>query len=482
MVVEAGDDRGDLTKVIEVEVVLVAGETEVKDRILTPYEAGSHFLHLGTEAASIPLVGVGLSTSQLPSHIMEDDGVSTREMGFQLVDMPKTNVWPVLSRKVLVNQMEEPKEISNNKNAEQLDVYNVASPRQHVKKDVAEKLYQVLSFCEPSIIQDIDNCKKDEIRINNDIMWFSSCDKRREWKKQHIKNVEKDLRETVNHELPMKSIPRPDDGFLCLTTKRDWYGRQTSPIDVGTDKKRCHNRLNKGRMDLEYSKQVHAELLLPKKPIDGGAQELNCVMESLVHRIQHGNNKRAEEAKLYHEIKNLNDSIEIYTEPTAVNETWRRNWPWRPALPKGYKQQQLKNIKCMERELEEISSLRKKAYKCAYKHGDQQNEVKGKKEAIQFKHMNFEKALEMKNLRMKEAIQFKQVNFENALERKTELIEFKHMNYKNALEWKNLRMKEAIQFKQMNYENALEWKNLRMKEAIQFKQMNFENALERENL
>ncbi|GKE24260.1 hypothetical protein Tco_1435772, partial [Tanacetum coccineum] len=121
---------------------------------------------------------------------------------------------------------------------------------------------------------------KDEIRINNDIVWFSSCDKRREWKKQHIKNVEKDLRETVNHELPMKSIPRPDDGFLCLTTKRDWYGRQTSPIDVGTDKKRCHNRLNKERMDLEYSKQVQEELLISKKsdkmPIDG-AQELNYV-------------------------------------------------------------------------------------------------------------------------------------------------------------------------------------------------------------
>ncbi|GJW06292.1 hypothetical protein Tco_1568715 [Tanacetum coccineum] len=40
--------------------------------------------------------------------------------------------------------MEEPKEMSNNKNAEQLDVYNVAySPKQQVKKDIAEKLYQV---------------------------------------------------------------------------------------------------------------------------------------------------------------------------------------------------------------------------------------------------------------------------------------------------------------------------------------------------
>ncbi|GJZ95982.1 hypothetical protein Tco_0668316 [Tanacetum coccineum] len=46
----------------------------------------------------------------------------------------------------------------------------------------------------------------------------------------------------------------------------------------GTDMKCCNNRLNKGRR-LEYSKQVHAELLLPKKPIDGGAQELNCVSE-----------------------------------------------------------------------------------------------------------------------------------------------------------------------------------------------------------
>ncbi|GJW10519.1 hypothetical protein Tco_1576346 [Tanacetum coccineum] len=183
---------------------------------------------------------------------------------------------------LIKNQMEEPKEMSNNKKAQQLDVYNIASPRQHVKKDIAEKLYQVLSFSESSIIQDIDKCKKDEIRIINDIMWFSSCDKRREWKQQHIKNVEKDLRKTVNHELPMTSI----DGFFWLTTERDWY----------------------------------------------------------VHGIQHGNNKRSEEAKFYHEIRNLNDRIEIYTEPTAVNKTWRRNSQWRPALPKGYKQQQLKVI------------------------------------------------------------------------------------------------------------------------------------------
>ncbi|GJZ01260.1 hypothetical protein Tco_0586094 [Tanacetum coccineum] len=54
----------------------------------------------------------------------------------------------------------------------------------------------------------------------------------------------------------------------------------TMKINVGTDKKSCHNRLNKERMDLEYSKQVQEELLISKKsdkmPIDG-AQELNYV-------------------------------------------------------------------------------------------------------------------------------------------------------------------------------------------------------------
>ncbi|GJY61822.1 hypothetical protein Tco_0462479 [Tanacetum coccineum] len=121
-----------------------------------------------------------------------------------------------------------------------------------------------LLFQSPPLSRHSDSITEDGIRINNDIVWFSSCDKRREWKKQHIKNVEKDLRETVNHELPMKSIPRPDDGFLCLTTKRDWYGTQTSPIDVWYDKKRAINRLNKGWRGLGLSKHVHTELLLPK--------------------------------------------------------------------------------------------------------------------------------------------------------------------------------------------------------------------------
>ncbi|GJQ90703.1 hypothetical protein Tco_0001842 [Tanacetum coccineum] len=311
--------------------------------------------------------------------------------------------------------MEEPKErpnepeMSNNKNStKQFDVYNVAStPRQQVKKDIAEKLYQVLGSYESSIIQEIDKCKKDEIRKNNDIMWFSSCDKRREWKKQYIKNAEKDLGK-VDHELPMTSVPRTDVGFFPVTKDVPGYWSASIPIDIGTDKKRCHNRLNKGRMDLEYSKHVQEELLILKKsdkmPIDG-AQELNYVMESLVHRIKHGNNKRADEAKLYHEIRNVNDTIDICREPAECDDDpdpWEIHRERRRNIDKRYKQRQLKivlsqreqartirkgqliqdldrlrkNIKCMETSLEKISPMKKKAYKCAYKHGAQQNEAK----------------------------------------------------------------------------------------------------------
>ncbi|GJZ56646.1 zinc finger, C6HC-type containing protein, partial [Tanacetum coccineum] len=164
-------------------------------------------------------------------------------------------------------------EMSDNKNTKHLDVYNVAySPRQLVKKDIAESLYQVLSFYESGIIQ-----------------------------------------------------------------------------EIGTDKKRCHNRLNKGRIDMEYSKQVQVEFLISKKsdnmPIDG-AQEFNYVMESLVHRIQHGNNKRADKAKLYNEIRNVNDTIDACREPAEPDDdpdpSGRYGWNWRPNHDKRNKQRQLK--------------------------------------------------------------------------------------------------------------------------------------------
>nr|GEZ83485.1 DNA mismatch repair protein MutS, type 1 [Tanacetum cinerariifolium] len=48
-------------------------EREVKGSILTLYKAGGLFLHLvESKAASLPLVGVGLSTSQPPSYTVKD--------------------------------------------------------------------------------------------------------------------------------------------------------------------------------------------------------------------------------------------------------------------------------------------------------------------------------------------------------------------------------------------------------------------------
>ena len=72
-------------------------------------------------------------------------------------------------------------------------------------------------------------------------------------------------------------------------------------------------------------------------------------MESLVHRIQHGNNTRVEEAKLYHEIRNLSDTIEIYEAPTGPNEP-DRYWGYRyrprcTASEKQYTQQVYTSLK-----------------------------------------------------------------------------------------------------------------------------------------
>ncbi|GJS26573.1 retrovirus-related pol polyprotein from transposon TNT 1-94 [Tanacetum coccineum] len=59
--------------------------------------------------------------------------------------------------------------------------------------------------------------QKDENRINNELMWFSSCDEHMEWKRHQIKYFEKALREVEPH-IPMRSIPRTS-GFLHLTEK-----------------------------------------------------------------------------------------------------------------------------------------------------------------------------------------------------------------------------------------------------------------------
>ncbi|GJR58926.1 hypothetical protein Tco_1501088 [Tanacetum coccineum] len=61
----------------------------------------------------------------------------------------------------------------SNKNTKQLDVYNIecTTSSRHVKKDISEKLYRVLSFSMSSIIQEIDKCK-----VNADCNVYPSID------------------------------------------------------------------------------------------------------------------------------------------------------------------------------------------------------------------------------------------------------------------------------------------------------------------
>ncbi|GKD74797.1 hypothetical protein Tco_1333079, partial [Tanacetum coccineum] len=64
-------------------------ETEVKGSILTPYKVGGPFLPLvELEAASLPLVGVGLSTSQPPSYTVED-GIGTHNIWKTVEEMTR---------------------------------------------------------------------------------------------------------------------------------------------------------------------------------------------------------------------------------------------------------------------------------------------------------------------------------------------------------------------------------------------------------
>ncbi|GKC01960.1 hypothetical protein Tco_0993570 [Tanacetum coccineum] len=208
-------------------------------------------------------------------------------------------------------------------------------------------------------------------------MWFASGDKGGKWKKQQREPLEEALGEEDELELQMRPIPRTDAGLIHFKKETYWK----IPDDVCTDKRHCHNRLNKGRMDLEYLKQIQDELLSQKSDIDvdDGVQELNYVMESLVHRMQHGNDNRADEAKLYQKIRMLNNTMEIYTAPTEpeddVNPSWGRSFT-KPALDKKQREHQSEKIRCMEMLLEKISLRMKAAYKCAYKLEEQQNEVK----------------------------------------------------------------------------------------------------------
>nr|GEY70163.1 hypothetical protein [Tanacetum cinerariifolium] len=127
-------------------------------------------------------------------------------------------------------------------------------------------------------------------------------------------------------------------------------------IYVGTDKKRCHNRLTKGRMDFDYCKQVQEELLSSMKSVS--------VSATVTPRPNYYARYSYWSMRLFSDKQYK----QIVLNQLAKARTVRR----------GQLNLQLdllrKKIRCKERVLEQISLRMKKAYKGAYKLGEQQNE------------------------------------------------------------------------------------------------------------
>nr|GEU61347.1 zinc finger, CCHC-type [Tanacetum cinerariifolium] len=82
MCLKPGDKEDEVANFSKIRVrssglTFLSFEREVKGLILTPYKAeGPFLLSVEPEAASLPLVGVGLSTSQPPPYTVED-GIRT---------------------------------------------------------------------------------------------------------------------------------------------------------------------------------------------------------------------------------------------------------------------------------------------------------------------------------------------------------------------------------------------------------------------
>ncbi|XP_071697220.1 uncharacterized protein [Rutidosis leptorrhynchoides] len=242
------------------------------------------------------------------------------------------------------------------------------------------KLYQLICLSMSCIIQEIDKLKHDEDLINYELMLLSYRDPKME---QFTKKIEKP-------KLPTSVSCMA--GFINLTEN----GEQT-PLRLGMQVKRCHNRLKKERTDLEYLHQVQNELLSMKsngKPIHG-TQELNNVNKSLVDRIKHGSNNLRNEHKILHEIEKINETIEIYSEPTQP--VYRRyyfehsdrgkripsqlyNYNLQRTLKehiakvrrlKADRDQVRKSFRHMERALDKFYKKIKKVYNIACKHEEQ---------------------------------------------------------------------------------------------------------------
>ncbi|KVI04243.1 hypothetical protein Ccrd_017437 [Cynara cardunculus var. scolymus] len=229
-------------------------------------------------------------------------------------------------------------------------------------------------------------------------MWFSSCDMRIEWMTREIKNLGE-----VEPRLPVSSVPRTrTTGFVSLNDKKDG---QTP------DRKCCQKRMiKKDRINMEYLQQVQEELMCSKKS-SCRTQELNDLIESMEHRIRHVNQNRADEMKMYREIRNVKETREMYnaSEPdppgywytkerlSKQDTDWNRSMQHRIHIRlddierikrdltgrkhrvtrlKSELERVRKSIGSLQKELEDVNSKRIKAYKRAYELGEQKRELK----------------------------------------------------------------------------------------------------------
>ncbi|KAI3736162.1 hypothetical protein L6452_15696 [Arctium lappa] len=206
-------------------------------------------------------------------------------------------------------------------------------PSYKLEKEEADEQYQLMTLAESRIKKEIDQRKADEHQIHRKLMWFSQCDEHIDWRKKEIKTLEASIGK-VEPRLPIKSVPRT--GFVCSTDHRDGQW----------DRRRCQKRLiKKDRMDMEYLVQVQ-EQLLPSKKSTGmtlcGTQELNHLIRL--------------------------DEIEIIER----NLTGRKR---RVARLKSEMEFVRKNISCLQKELQDVTSKRLKAYERAYELGEQKKEL-----------------------------------------------------------------------------------------------------------
>ncbi|KAJ9550239.1 hypothetical protein OSB04_014284, partial [Centaurea solstitialis] len=283
--------------------------------------------------------------------------------------------------------MEEPKDGGNHFKLEQ---------------EEADKQYRLMTIDRSRIEKQIEQRKKDEYEIQKKLIWFSECESAIDWREKEIKHLEDDILGKVEPCLPMNSVPRTT-GFVSLTDQNDGQW----------DRKRCQKRLiKKDRMDMDYLEQLQEELLSSRKSTrlkSTGVQELNHLIGSMEHGIRHGNTNRAEEMKMYREIRNVKETREVYNAPEPDPPYYcytPKRWLWQDKYSNRRMQHKIKhlldeieeikmdlkvrkhrvtrlksdlefvrkNIRCLEKELQDVTSKRPKANEHAYEPGEHKKE------------------------------------------------------------------------------------------------------------